>query len=94
VIKAGSPEDMERVIARVDADRIRPIDDTSPIRDFPKYGRPLVHVGSIFGKAVAWSNSYGLIEWLDSSGKYHLGWAHSASIKRVTAEEWKGSSGL
>jgi hypothetical protein len=53
-----------------------------------------VQVGSIHGKAVAWSNSYGLVEWLDASGKYHLGWAQSASIKRVTAEEWKGSSGL
>jgi hypothetical protein len=94
VIKAGSPEDMDRVIARMDADKVRPIDDTSPIRDFPKYGRPLVQVGSIYGKAVAWSRTYGLIEWLDASGKYHLGWAHSASIKRVTEEEWTGSSGL
>jgi hypothetical protein len=55
---------------------------------------PLVQVGSIYGKAVAWSHSYGLIEWLDSSGTYHLGWAQSSSIKRVTEEEWKGSSGL
>jgi hypothetical protein len=94
VIKAGSPEDMDRVLARLDADKVRPIDDTSPIRDFPKYGRPLVRVGSIYGKAVAWSRSYGLIEWLDASGRYHLGWAQSASIKRVTSEDWKGSSRL
>jgi hypothetical protein len=94
VIKAGSPEDMDRIMARLDADKVRPMDDTSPIRDFPKYGRPLVQVGSIYGKAVAWSRSYGLIEWLDGSGTYHLGWAQSASIKRVTAEEWKGVSGL
>lgn len=85
---------MDRVIARMDADKVRPIDDTSPIRDFPKYGRPLVQVGSIYGKAVAWSRTYGLIEWLDASGKYHLGWAHSTSIKRVTEEEWNGSSRL
>jgi hypothetical protein len=94
VIKTGGPEDMDRIMARLDADKVRPMDDTSPIRDFPKYGRPLVQVGEIYGKAVAWSNSYGLIEWLDASGKYHLGWAKSASIKRVTTEEWKGSSGL
>jgi hypothetical protein len=94
VIKSGSFEDMERMIARLDADKSRPMDDTSPIRDFPRYGRPLVCVNGIYGKAVAWSRSYGLIEWLDVSGKYHLGWAHSASIKRVTADEWKGSSGL
>jgi hypothetical protein len=94
VIKAGSPEDMDRVIARMDADKVRPIDDTSPVRDFPKYGRPLVCVNGIYGKAVAWSHSYGLIEWLDVSGKYHMGWAHSSAIKRVTAEEWRGSSRL
>jgi hypothetical protein len=85
---------MDRVVARLDADKGRPIDDTSPIRDFPKYGRPLVCVRGIYGKAVAWTRSYGLIEWLDSSGKYHLGWAHSSAIKRVTEDEWKGSSGL
>lgn len=82
------------MIARADADRIRPMDDPSPIRDFPKFSRPLVQVGEIYGKAVAWSNSYGLIEWLDGSGKYHLGWAQSGNIKRVSAEEWKGGSGL
>jgi hypothetical protein len=94
VIKTGSPEDMDRMVARLDADKIRPMDDSSPIRDFPKYGRPLVRVNGIYGKAVAWSHSYGLIEWLDSSGKYHLGWAQSASIKRVSTGEWKGGSGL
>lgn len=82
------------MIARADADKSHPMDDTSPIRDFPKFGRPLVQVGEIYGKAVAWSNSYGLIEWLDSSGKYRLGWAQSGNIKRVSAAEWKGGSGL
>ncbi|SDL61743.1 hypothetical protein SAMN04487916_111113 [Arthrobacter sp. ov407] len=82
------------MVARLDADKVRPMDDSSPIRDFPIYGRPLVCVNGIYGKAVAWSHSYGLIDWLDSSGKYHLGWAQSASIKRMTPEEWKGSSGL
>jgi hypothetical protein len=82
------------MLARLDADKVRPMDDTSMIHNFPKYGRPLVQVGSIYGKAVAWSHSYGLIEWLDASGKYHMGWAHSSAIERVAAEEWKGSSGL
>lgn len=94
MIKAGSPEDMDRMVARSDADKTRPMDDSSAIRDFPRYGRPLVCVNGIYGKAVAWSHSYGLIEWLDVSGKYHLGWAQSASIKRVSAEEWNGASGL
>ena len=53
-----------------------------------------MQVGGINGKAVVWSNSYGLIEWLDVSGNYHLGWAQSANIKRVPAEQWKGASGL
>jgi hypothetical protein len=80
------------MIVRLDADKSRPMGDTSPIRHFAKYGRPLVHVNSgIYGKAAAWSHSYGLIEWLDASGKYRMGWAHSASIKRTTAEEWKAA---
>ena len=94
VIKAGTPDDMERMIARADADKHRPMDDASRIRDFPKFGRPLVCVNDIYGKAVAWSDRYGLIEWLDVSGKYHLGWAQSGSIKRVSTEDWKGRSGL
>jgi hypothetical protein len=85
---------MDRMIARADADKGRPIDDPSPIRDFPKFGRPLVCVGGIYGKAVAWTRSYGLIEWMDASGHYQMGWAQSANIKRVTPEEWKGGSGL
>jgi hypothetical protein len=94
VIKSGSPDDIERMMARMDADKSRPIDDPAPVRDFPKHGRPLVYVSGIYGKAVAWTHTYGLIEWLDLSGKYHMGWAHSSSIKRVTPEEWKGKSGL
>jgi hypothetical protein len=68
--------------------------DPAPLRDFPKYGWPLVYVSSIYGKAVGWTHMYALIEWLDSSGKYHVGWAQSSSIKRVKPEEWKGSGGL
>ncbi|WLQ05059.1 hypothetical protein [Arthrobacter oryzae] len=94
MIKAGSPEDMGRMMVRLDTDKVRPMDDSSPIRDLPKYGRPLVCVNGIYGKAAAWSHSYGLMEWLDVSGTYHLGWAQSASIKRVSVEDWKGSSGL
>ena len=62
VIKSGSPEDLERMMARMDAESSRPIDDPAPIRDFPKYGRPLVYVGGIYGKAVGWTHKYGLIE--------------------------------
>jgi hypothetical protein len=78
----------------MDAEASRPIDDLAPIRNFPKYGWPLVSVGGIYGKAVGWTPKYGLIEWLDTSGKYHMGWAHSSSIKRVRPDEWKGTSGL
>lgn len=94
MIKHGSPDDAQRMMARMEAERSRPIDDVASITDFPKYGRPLVQVGQLFGKAVAWTPSYGLIEWLDVSGKYCIGWAHSSSIKRVKPDEWHGSSGL
>jgi hypothetical protein len=49
--------------------------------------KALVYVSDIYGKAVAWTHMYGLIEWLDVSGKYHMGWAHSSSIKGVKPEE-------
>jgi hypothetical protein len=94
VIKRGDAEDFERMMARAEAEERRPIDDPAPVRNFPKYGKPLVYVSGIYGKAVAWTHTYGLIEWLDSSGKYHVGWAHSSNIKRVEPEEWKGSSKL
>ena len=61
-------------MTRMDAEANRPIDDPAPIRNFPKYGRPLVYVSGIYGKAVGWTHTYGLIEWLNSSGKYHMGW--------------------
>ncbi|GKV73704.1 hypothetical protein NCCP2145_30850 [Pseudarthrobacter sp. NCCP-2145] len=64
MIKSGSPEDVERIMIRMDAEASRPIDDPAPIRDFPKYGRPLVYVSGIYGKAVGWTHKYGLIEWL------------------------------
>jgi hypothetical protein len=84
---------MDRMMACLEADKVRPMDDSSPIRDFPKYGRPLVCVNGIYGKAVAWTHSYGLIEWLDVSGTCHLGWAQSASIKRVTAGSGRAAAG-
>lgn len=39
MIKAGSPEDMDRMVARLDADKTRPMDDSSPMRDFPRYAQ-------------------------------------------------------
>ncbi|MFB8370349.1 hypothetical protein ACFC25_13400 [Pseudarthrobacter sp. NPDC055928] len=47
MIKSGSPEDVERMMMRMDAEASRPIDDPAPIRDFPKYGRPLVYFSGI-----------------------------------------------
>lgn len=82
------------MFVRIHAEESRPIDDPAPIRELPKYGRPLVYVGGIYGKAVGWTRNYGLIEWLDPSGKHHVGWAHSSSIERVKPEECKGGRGL
>ena len=82
------------MFVRMRAEEGRPIDDPSPMREFPKYGRPMVCVGGIYGKAVGWTRSYGLIEWLDASGSYRVGWAHWSNIKRVKPEDWKGSGRL
>ena len=61
MIKHGTPEDSERMFARIQAEESRPIDDPAPLRDFPKYGRPLVYVSSIYGKAAGWTHMSGLI---------------------------------
>jgi hypothetical protein len=75
------------MIARMDSEEHRPFADPAPVREFPKYGRPLLKVVGVYGKAVGWTNLYGLMEWLDPSRKYHIGWAHSSSIKRVAPGE-------
>jgi hypothetical protein len=82
------------MMARVAAEESRPIDDPAPVHDFPKSGRPLVYLSGIYGKAVSWTRTFGLVERPHSSGKNHIGWAHSSNIKRVTPEEWKGASRL
>lgn len=82
------------MMARALAEERRPFDDTSKFQTFPKYGKPLVRVGETCGKATGWTAIYGLVEWLDVSGKYHIDWAHSSNIKRVKPDEWKGSSRL
>ena len=76
------------MMARPEADQARPIDDPAPVRDFPKYGRPLAYVRGIYGTAVVWTRTYGLIEWLDASGKYHMGWR-----TLQTSSEWRRKSG-
>jgi hypothetical protein len=88
VIKSGSPEDLERMMARMDAESSRPIDDPAPIRDFPKYGRPLVYVGGIYGKAVGWTHKYGLIEWLDSAD--NTTWV---GLTPPASSEWNRTNG-
>lgn len=48
------------MMARMDAESTRPIDDSAPLREFPKCGLPLVYVGGIYGKAVYWTPNYDL----------------------------------
>lgn len=52
MITGGKPEDIERMMARLAADEQRPFDDPARIREFPKYGRPLVKVAGIYGQGA------------------------------------------
>jgi hypothetical protein len=81
VNKHGSPEDLDRMMARLEADLARPDPDDGAIIDFPRGKAPLVQVGNIRGIAVAYTRSYGLVEWTDQAG-LHFQWFLGSEIKR------------
>ena len=62
--------------------------DGKPQR-FSPWQQPLVKVGEIYGTAVAYKRSYGLIVWEDPDRTYRPEWFH-AHIKRVERENWHG----
>ena len=64
--------------------------DWEPHR-FSIWDKPLVKVSVHYGKATAYTRSYGLIEWLEPDRTYRLQWFPAAQIKRVKPEDWHGN---
>lgn len=83
--KHGSPEDLNRMMARMEADLARPDPDDGAIIDFPRGEAPLVQVGHIRGTAIAYTRHYGLVEIQERVGS-RFEWFLGSQIKRVEPE--------
>ncbi|WP_144406358.1 hypothetical protein [Arthrobacter sp. SPG23] len=82
--KHGSPEDMNRMMARLEAELARPDPDDGAIIDFPRGEAPLVQAGNLRGIAVAYTRHYGLVEVTDDAGS-HFQWFLGSQIKRLSS---------
>lgn len=51
---------------------------------------PLVKEGEIFGTAVEYTRSYGLVEGHEPDRAYRVEWFPAADIKRVDRADWHG----
>nr|WP_218063390.1 hypothetical protein [Arthrobacter sp. SDTb3-6] len=63
--------------------------DGKPQR-FSPWQQPLVKVGYLYGKAVAYTRSYGLVEWYDPDRTYRIEWFPADQIMRVERAVWHG----
>ncbi|NHW45952.1 hypothetical protein HAV21_03445 [Paenarthrobacter sp. MSM-2-10-13] len=85
VNKHGSPEDMNRMMARLEAELARPDPDDGAIIDFPRGGAPVVQVGKLRGTAVPYTRHYGLVEITEQAGS-RFQWFLGSEIKRIQKE--------
>ena len=51
--------------------------------------RPLVKVRVVYGRAVAYTPTHVLHEWV-RAGEYHCRWDEKRQVHRVSADEWDG----
>ncbi|MFF1830811.1 hypothetical protein [Paenarthrobacter sp. NPDC058040] len=79
-----------RMLAQLEADNDHPKPDDGKIIELEQGNQPLVRVGEIYGRAIKYTRSYGLIEWVDDGRAYHVQWFPARQIKRVDEESWRG----
>ncbi|WP_315913297.1 hypothetical protein [Arthrobacter sp. lap29] len=53
----------------------------------PRLEKSLVKVGSLYGRAVEYTPSYGHIEWYESYGSYRIEWFTAIPIKRIKQKD-------
>ncbi|MGK3957911.1 hypothetical protein ACLKOZ_17165 [Arthrobacter sp. R4] len=53
--------------------------------------RPLVKVRVLYGRAIAYTPTHVLHEWV-RYGEYHCKWDQTWQVHRVAAEEWRGEA--
>ncbi|MFF2840533.1 hypothetical protein [Paenarthrobacter sp. NPDC057981] len=79
-----------RMMAQLDADSKHPKPDDGKIIEMALGKQPLVRINEIYGRAIKYTRSYGLIEWVDDQRVYHVQWFPAGQVKRVDAESWRG----
>jgi hypothetical protein len=62
---------------------------SQPCTQFSGDEKPLVHVRAVYGRAVAYTPTHVLWEWV-RYGEYHCRWDEKWQVKRVEPEEWHG----
>lgn len=75
---------------RLEAEFNHPKPDDGKILDFPGGEYPVVRVGEIYGRAVRYTRTYGLVEWIDEKREYQVAWFQGTQIRREDEESWLG----
>lgn len=83
-------ENNATMMAIIDAERRHPKPSDGQTHRFPHWDQPLVQVNAMYGRAIAYTHSYGLISWVDASRSKHVEWFPADLIKRVSRENWHG----
>ncbi|WP_179128349.1 hypothetical protein [Arthrobacter sp. 31Cvi3.1E] len=79
-----------RMLAQIDADNSHPRPDDGRIIELEPGSQPLVRVGEIYGRAIKYTRTFGLIEWVDDRRVYHVEWFPAGQVRRVDKESWRG----
>ncbi|WP_420180845.1 hypothetical protein [Paenarthrobacter sp. TA1.8] len=79
-----------RMMAHTDAENNHPQPDDGKIMELDVSKQPFVRVSEVYGRAIKYTRSYGLVEWVDDERAYHVQWFPAGQIKRVDQESWRG----
>ncbi|WP_419202327.1 hypothetical protein [Paenarthrobacter nitroguajacolicus] len=79
-----------RMMAQIDADNSHPKPDDGQITELEPGSQPLVRVGEIYGRAIKYTRTFGLVEWVDDRRDYHVEWFPAGQVRRVDLESWRG----
>lgn len=79
------------LMAIADAEDRHPDRSDGPPTRFSIWDQPLVKVRDVYGRAVEYTPSYGLIAWWDDAKAQHLEWFPAGQINRVASKDWHGN---
>ncbi|MBT2587823.1 hypothetical protein [Arthrobacter sp. ISL-95] len=79
-----------RMMAQTNAETNHPKPDDGKIVELDVSKQPFVRVSEVYGRAIKYTRSYGLVEGVDDKRAYHVQWFPAGQIKRVDQEAWRG----